>query len=104
MKRLLIFIMFSLVSVSSNALEWIKGKVTSIESTYLPGRIAFVLDSGSVSCPAGKVLFWQKTDAENNKVVYSTILAAMLSNKTVQLVINDGDTNCVGQYIYILNN
>lgn len=104
LKNLSIFVCLIAMSTSANAIEWIRGKVTSIESTYLPGSMQFVLDGGSTSCPAGKVLKWQKSDLENNKMVYSTILAAMLSGKTIQLVVNDNDTNCIGQYIYILNN
>lgn len=93
-----------IVSAHASAIEWIRGKVMSMESTYLPGEMQFVLDGGSVSCPAGKVIKWRKSDLENNKMIYSTLLAAMLSGRTIQVVVNDNDTNCVGQYIYILNN
>lgn len=88
---------------SANAAQWIKAKVASIEVTYMPGSLRFYLDAGNTACPAGKEMKWQNASAENNKIIYSTVLAAMMAGKKLHVVINDNDTNCVVQYLYILN-
>lgn len=84
------------------ALESAVGKVVSIEATYLPATIFFQLDGGSKSCPAGARIEWSKADPVNNKAIYATLLASLLAGKKLSIVINDGDTNCKGQFIYIL--
>lgn len=88
---------------SANAIQWIKGKVTGIEVTYLPVTLYFFLDTGNTACPAGKAMKWESASTENNKAIHSTVLAAMLAGKKLNIVINDNDTNCVVRFIYILN-
>jgi hypothetical protein len=88
---------------SANAVQWIKAKVTSIEVTYMPTTLYFYLDSGNTACPVGKAMKWENASAENNKIIHSTVLAAMLAGKKLHVVINDNDTNCVVRYVYILN-
>ncbi|OZY85569.1 hypothetical protein CBP51_00505 [Cellvibrio mixtus] len=88
---------------SANAVQWIKGKVTGIEVSYMPVTLFFSLDTGNTACPAGKTMKWESASAENNKVIHSTVLAAMLAGKKLNIVINDNDTTCVVRYIYILN-
>lgn len=97
-----IILMVSLCNYA-HAVQWIKGNVTGIEVTYMPGSLYFYLDAGNTACPAGKAMKWQNPSAENNKVIHSTVLAAMLAGKKLNVVINDNDTNCVVQFIYILN-
>lgn len=91
------------ICCSANAIQWIKAKVTAMEVTYMPTKLLFSLDSGNTACPAGKMMLWENASAENNKVIHSTVLAAMLAGKKVHVVINDNDTNCVVRYVYILN-
>jgi hypothetical protein len=88
---------------SANAVQWIKGKVTGIEVSYMPVTLFFSLDTGNTACPAGKTMKWESASTENNKVIHSTVLAAMLAGKKLNIVINDNDTTCVVRYIYILN-
>jgi hypothetical protein len=88
---------------SANAIQWIKAKVTAVEVTYMPAKLLFSLDSGNTACPAGKMMLWENASAENNKIIHSTVLAAMLAGKKLNIVINDNDTNCVVRYVYILN-
>lgn len=102
MLRYLILAMCFLCN-SANAHQWIKGGVTGIEVSFMPGALYFYLDAGNTACPAGKAMKWQNTSAENNKVIHSTVLAAMLAGKKLHVVINDNDTTCTVQYLYILN-
>lgn len=88
---------------SANAVQWIKGNVTAIEVTYMPATLFFYLDAGNAACPAGKAMKWESTSTENNKVIHSTVMAAMLAGKKLNVVINDNDTSCVVRFIYILN-
>jgi len=94
---------FMLLAFNSNALETITGKVTVVEATYMPGTVTFRMDTGNSSCPKGKWLKWTKTD-ENNTVVYSTLMAALVSGKKINFYINDGDTTCTGTYLHLLSN
>lgn len=79
MRKMLIISML-LASANAAALESFLGKVTTLEPTYLPGAITFTLDSGNATCPKGTWLKWSKTE-ENNKIVYSTLMAALASGK-----------------------
>ena len=104
MKTKLIFLMFAItLSNSAHALEAFVGKVTTVEPTYLPGAVTFTMDTGNATCPAGRWLKWQKPDADNNKAVYSTLMTALVSGKKIRFHINDGDTNCVGQFMHLIN-
>jgi len=96
--------LFALLLAASNAcaLESFSGKVTSIEVTYMPDTIRFVMDTGNATCPAGRPLTWSK-NPENNKAVYAALLSALTSGKSVLLYINDGDTGCNGQFVYVSN-
>ncbi len=97
-----ILITFTLLaSFNAIALESFLGKVTTLEPTYLPGAITFMLDSGNATCPKGTWLKWAKTE-ENNKIVYSTLMAALASGKRIRFHMNENDTECKGQYIHIV--
>lgn len=100
MRKMLIISML-LASANAAALESFLGKVTTLEPTYLPGAITFRLDSGNATCPKGTWLKWAKTE-ENNKIVYSTLMAALASGKRIRFHMNDNDTECKGQYIHIV--
>ena len=102
MKHIIVSLLL-MTCCSANAIQWIKAKVTAMEVTYMPTKLLFSLDSGNTACPAGKMMSWENASAENNKVIHSTILAAMLAGKKVHVVINDNDANCIVRYVYILN-
>jgi len=96
--------LLGLVSVPGWALQSFEGTVKALEPTYLPGTVAFDMDAGNAACPAGKQLRWQKPDVENNKAVYSTVMAALISKNKIRVYINDNDSTCVIQYLHLLSN
>ncbi|ASA56066.1 hypothetical protein [Vibrio gazogenes] len=88
---------------SVNATETlITGKVTVVEATYMPGSISFQMNVGTSLCPAGKWLQWRKNE-ENNKVVYSTLMTALVSGKKINFYLVDGDSGCHGSFIHLLS-
>jgi|TARA_B110000240_G_scaffold145738_1_gene161085 hypothetical protein len=107
MKRVLQYI-FSVwvIFFSSGALslENFVGKVTYLEPTYMPSSIRFTISGGNPTCPIGKAITWSKSDIENNKVIYSTLMAAFMANRSIRIYINDGDSSCRAQYMHLLAN
>lgn len=87
---------------SAQDLEFMIGKVVDLEPTYMPATIAFVMDTGSASCPAGKMLFWKKADQVNNRIVYSTLQQAIGTGQRIIFHVAKGDTTCNGLYIHLL--
>lgn len=88
------------------AFQTITGHITQLEPTYMPGTITLQMDAGNTACPAGKWLSWVNgasaiPGAQNSQVVYATMLAALLSRKTVDFVIDDNDTACNGKFFHI---
>ena len=104
MKVNVLSILLCVVSAPGWALQSFEGTVKTLEPTYFPGTVAFDMDAGNTACPAGKQLRWQKPDVENNKVVYSTVMAALISKNKIRVYINDNDSNCVIQYLHLLSN
>ena len=103
MKKCFLVFILVLFSVSVQAHQYIKGKIISMEVSYMPASIIIVMDTGNTACPAGTPLKWQNQSWDNNKIIQSNALAAMLAGKKISFVINDNDTNCIGQYFYIHN-
>ena len=89
-------------SSTALALTDISAKVVHVEATYMPGAVTFVLDTGNSTCPAGTWVTWQK-DVDNNKAVYTLLIAAVTSGRRIEFFINDGDTTCKGQFIHLTN-
>ncbi|WP_020405337.1 hypothetical protein [Hahella ganghwensis] len=102
MKKVMLAAALFSLPMLSNALEEITGKVTLVESSYMPGRVTFAMDKGSSSCPAGGWMTWKK-DSENNKAVHATLMAALMSGKKIRLYVGDGDTSCNGMHIHLLS-
>ena len=98
-----ILILTILITFPASALESFVGKVTLVEPTYLPNSISFYMDTGTSTCPGGSWLRWTKTE-ENNKIVYSTLMTALITGNKVRLHFNDGDTTCQVQYLHLLAN
>lgn len=103
MRKICLSACFFMLSQPAYALEYFEGKVVALEPTYLPGTIAFHMDTGNSTCPAGKQLKWSKADIENNKAVYSTLLAAFMSGKRVRFYVNDGDNSCFGTHLHLIH-
>ena len=101
MKKILIVLtaMLLLQPLVVYALEAIHGKVTELQPTGMPNNVAFKMDGGSASCPAGTWLLWAKSDPANNKAMYALILTALVSGKKVTMYITDGDTSCTGNHL-----
>jgi len=85
-------------SSQAHALQYITGHVTLLEPTYLPDMISFQMDAGNAACPAGQFVFWRGGATE---AVYTTLLSALLANKTINFVIEDDDTSCTGRFVHI---
>lgn len=102
MKRVAILVAMLLVTSKAQALQHVVAKVKLVESTYVPAAVTFMLSEGTASCPAGRMLFWERS-VENNKAVYAMLVAAKISGGKVQIVFNDGDSNCVPQYLHLVD-
>ena len=99
-----LFLVLSLfVSLNVSALQVFEGKVLVLEPTQMPNAIYFTLSTGDSVCPSGGWLIWQNPDVNNNKTLYASLLAAMISNKTVRFHRHDANTTCTGAYLHILN-
>jgi hypothetical protein len=83
----------------ASAVVPIVGRVTVVESTYMPGEISFMLDVGSPTCPAGTWLFWRK-DVENTKATYALLLTAVSTGRKV--VFYHADGACTGAHMHLL--
>jgi len=87
------------------ALQYISGHITQLEPTYMPDGIALTMDVGNTACPAGKWLWWANGGAagghQSSQAVYATMLAALLSGKKVDFIINDDDAGCKGQFFHL---
>lgn len=90
-----------LASGSASALQMIRGNVREIEVTYMPARIQFTLSEGNTACPKGKTLVWANSSQDNNKVVYATLVSALVGGKKVNFYVDDNDQTCTGKFIYI---
>ena len=101
--KMMIFLFFMPMCSAVNAIQEIKGKVKLIETTYMPGRVMFIMDTGNAACPSGTWLKWENANQENNKVVVSFLMTSLVSGKKVAFLINDNDTTCTGRFFYLVN-
>lgn len=99
MKKHLIAIVFAAFSAGALSQEVLRGHVTVVESTYMPGAITFQMNVGTPKCPKGVWLTWQK-DPENNKTVYGTLLAAITSGREVTLYADYVEGQCIGRFLH----
>lgn len=102
-KKMVAFVFLMTIFGTANAFQEIKGKVKLIEATYMPGRIMFQMEVGNAACPANTWLKWENANQENNKVVLSFLMTALVSGKKVAFLINDNDTTCTGRFFYLVN-
>ncbi len=97
-----VLLLFSLVCMNSYGLEKLTGVVTVVEPSYMPDTISFQMSTGNATCPKNTWFKWRK-EPENNKVVYGTLLAALISGKKINFYFNDGDKNCTGTHLHLLS-
>ena len=108
LKLSLITILLMLSTQSFATATPILGKVTMLESSYMPDGVDFFMDTGTATCPAGSVMRWVPLRAtpelnnENNKVVYATLLGALASGKKIRFYVNDNDPMCQGSGLHIV--
>ena len=82
-------------------------RITGIIPDYMPDQIRIKVDADIGTCTAGSWLdrfgrgVDENTKRENNKLTYSTLLAAMLAGTTVNLYLND--SNCQIDNIQVIN-
>ena len=99
-KLRIFFILLGIISFKANAYEFFSGKVIAIESTYMPSVISFQMDVGNSNCPSGSPLFWKKSDLENVKFTYITLLTAITTGKKIAFFLNN---KCEGEYLHLLS-
>ncbi|WP_349780265.1 hypothetical protein [Xanthomonas sp. WHRI 7065] len=102
-KNLHLWALFWLTAVSgkADAFQYISGQVTSIEASYMPTKIPFVLSVGNAACPAGKPVYWENSSVDNNKAIYATLVTALTTGKKVTFIIGDDDKSCIGKFLYL---
>ncbi|WP_428309765.1 hypothetical protein [Hydrocarboniphaga sp.] len=88
------------VAAPCMANEQIVGTVVDVEGSFMPARIKIKLDQSSATCPSGVPLTWASTNYDNNKAVYSGLLAALANSRKIVFVIADADTTCTGVGIH----
>lgn len=92
-------------------------KVVVLESTYLPGYFAFIIDQQVANCPAGEWLIWDggaayppatadATDRKTNvKGMSNTVLAALHAGGRLRVHARNKPTatgSCVVEFIHAL--
>lgn len=88
--------------------EIIGARVTLIEPTYMPDSIGFWIDKPVGACPAGAFLRWYARGADaaakttNVNAIYSGLVTAMTSGKTVNLSVED--SNCSVNFFQMNSN
>jgi len=99
-----ILCMAGLGSSTAWSYEQALAHVTTVQSSYMPNVVAFRVDAGTASCPAGVwLLSGSAATTDNNKAAYSLLLAAINSGNLIEYGINAGDTSCTVMFLYELN-
>lgn len=90
-------------SVTAKSTVAVVGNVTMVEASYLPARVAFLLDAGGPAgrCPAGTILSWQWSDAEKVKGGLSLLMAALTASRPVAVFFNASTTDCNVQFLHL---
>jgi len=76
-------------SVVSASPVFVTAKVTQIQSSSVPTSVVFNVDASIGGCSSGNWVSYQPSNTENAKAVYAGLLAAMLSDKTVYLTVDN---------------
>jgi hypothetical protein len=91
------------VAPASWALETAQAHVTIVETTYIPTKITFQVDTGTPSCPAGTWLTWINSNVDNVKSAFALLIAASNAASRIQYFINNGDSTCQVQFLWALS-
>lgn len=81
------------------------GKVSFVESTYIPDNIVFNLNAGVAGCPAQANLTWTARGSNealkiaNIQGVLATLLTAKAANLTIEVWVKTAD--CSVEFIHI---
>ena len=94
--------LMAFIATPAWAYEVTNARVTVVQSTYMPAIIAFTVDTGIPSCPAGTWLYWKNTNIDNNKATYATLLTALSSGLPITYYVNNGDTTCTVLFLDIV--
>lgn len=97
-----VFLFVSTLSFSDECASW--GCISTISELYITTdgdiRVGTPLDEKLASCtPASGVFFTLNQNSANAKEVYSTLLAAYMSEKKIQLRTKDGSPDCELAYV-----
>lgn len=90
------------------AYDWgVEAKVVVIESTYMPTKVLFSIDTAGSTCVVGTLLQWTPKGSTadeklaNVQAIFSTLLTAQASGRTIRVYGNtDG---CTVDYLHILD-
>lgn len=93
--------MLMAISCDALALKVVRGKVVVLEHTYMPGKMLFSLDSGIPLCPANTWLTWANASEANNRITYASLLAALQSQRDVEVYFND-EGPCTAVYLHVM--
>jgi hypothetical protein len=87
--------------VAGQALQFITGHVTFLESTYMPGWFVLKMDEADAAnvCPPDTLLKW--TNPKSAQATYASALAALTSGKIVNFVVKENDATCTGQFFHV---
>ena len=100
-------LLMTLHATAAGAFDWTTpAKVTVIEPSYMPGWISFQIGASVGTCPSGTWLQWTAQGADqssriaNVQAVYSTLLTAMMANRTLTFFgVNAG---CKVEHIHLI--
>ena len=105
MKRLvgiLVFLLSPVVLIADECKSW--GCISTLSEVYVTAlsdiRIATPLDETLANCaPVSDKYFTIKQGAPNYEAMYSTVLAAYMADKKIQLRVKEGSSDCELSYI-----
>jgi hypothetical protein len=98
-KFAILIFLFGLVGEAS-AINNVVAQVMSVEPTYLPGSVSFQISPALPLCTSFHI--WSNADTSNNKAVYATLVAAMLSGKKIQAYSYE-NAPCNVVFLHLLN-
>lgn len=92
----------------AQSFDWggVVGHVTAVETTYMPGKVTFMIDADAGNCPAGSWLTWNAVgDTEigriaNTQAALTSLTSALYSGNRVRIYgLNQG---CTVQFLHLL--
>lgn len=98
----LAFMLLPMVVIADGCKSW--GCISTLSEVYVTAlsdiRIATPLDETLANCaPVSDQYFTIKQGAPNYEAMYSTVLAAYMADKKIQLRVKEGSSDCEISYI-----